>query len=140
MDPRLCLEAALSNENAFGIQRMIADLTVLGFSVVARSVSSHHFAIVESFEVATGRFAGRVIQLGLPAPSNYPHSVGSAIHVAVDPQLLDTCDTVPGVRNVIASPLGHEWRYWSFNFNWNPAEGRSTGRLIRQVHGIFDRI
>lgn len=130
----------MGNNTVFGIERMVADLKSLGYSVDRRSVDAHDFAVVHSFEVVSGRFERRMIQLGLPAPPNFPQSVGAAIHIAADPHLLDIHDTVPGVRNVIASSLGPEWRYWSYNLTWNPSEGRSTDRLIRQVHGIFDRV
>ena len=40
-----------------------------------------------------------------------------------------------GVRNVIPSPLGPDWRYWSHNFGWTGE--RSTRELMAQVNRIF---
>lgn len=44
-------------------------------------------------------------------------------------------DSVSNVRNVIASSLGAEWRYWSKNFEWTCE--KSTRRLLSQVNEIF---
>ena len=75
-----------------------------------------------------------MIDLGLLATPDYPRTVGSSIHVRAAPQLFDY-GSVPGVRNVIESGLGSEWRYWSHNFGWTGE--RSTRRLISQVNTIF---
>jgi hypothetical protein len=42
--------------------------------------------------------------------------------------------------NIIASPLGPEWRYWSHNFNWGGERERSAARLLFQVNAIFERV
>src|SRR5262249_51063991 len=65
---------------------------------------------------------------------DYPRTVGSSIHVRAAPQLFEY-GSVPGVRNVIESGLGLEWRYWSHNFGWTGE--RSTRRLISQINTIF---
>ena len=95
--------------------------------------------LICSNEVQFGRFAGRVIELGLPAPPDYPRSVGASIHVRAEPQFLEY-GKVHKVRNIIKSPLGPEWRYWSHNFNWTGERERSAARLLAQVNSIFDRV
>ena len=122
----------------YGLDRLVADLTAMGFTVTPTQAGDLAFAVVTEFRVEFGRFAGRVIDLGLPAPPNYPISVGSSIHVRATPQLLEF-ENVPNVRNIIASPLGPEWRYWSHNFGWAGETERSTARLMGQVRAIFER-
>jgi E2/UBC family protein E len=120
----------------FGVERLCEDLGVLGLKAdLFEDPQKNVFVIVQGYLIELGRFAGRVIDLGLLVPANYPQGVGSCIHVKAAPQLLDVTDTVPNVRNVTASSLGQEWRYWSKNFGWNGE--RSTRRLMSQVNEIF---
>jgi hypothetical protein len=120
----------------FGVERLCEDLGVLGLKAdLFEDPQKNVFVIVQGYLIELGRFAGRVIDLGLLVPANYPQGVGSCIHVKAAPQLLDVADTVPNVRNVTASSLGQEWRYWSKNFGWNGE--RSTRRLMSQVNEIF---
>ena len=130
---------------SFGVDRLIAEITALGYESVYKTevkpegaTETLSFAIIPDYEVQVGRFAGRVIALGVPAPPNFPQSVGASIHVLADPQLLEL-ENVPNVRNIIASPLGPDWRYWSHNFNWAGAQEGSAARLLQQINAIFDR-
>jgi hypothetical protein len=120
----------------FGIERLLADLKALGHHDAEKATGSdgNPFAVIRSFRIPLGRFAGHVIDLGLPAPPNFPQGVGASIHVRATPQLLPD-GRVPDVRNVTASPLGAEWRYWSHNFGWSGE--RSTRELMAQVNRIF---
>ena len=76
--------------------------------------------------------------MALPAPPDYPRSAGASIHVRADPQLLEY-ENVPNVRNIIQSPLGPGWRYWSHNFIWAGERERSAARLLAQINAIFER-
>lgn len=120
----------------FGIDRLIADLRELGHAEVTNVTGSDGspYAVIPRFKIPLGQFAGREIDLGLPAPPNFPQGVGSSVHVWATPQLLPD-GRVPGVRNIIPSPLGPEWRYWSHNFGWTGE--RSTRELMAQVNRIF---
>ena len=120
----------------FGVDRLIEDLRGLGHEQVelAQGNDGNPFAVLRSFTIPLGRFGGREIDRALPAPPNYPQGVGAAIHVRAAPQLLPD-GSVAGVRNVIASPLGPDWRYWSHNFGWSCE--RSTRELLVQVNRIF---
>jgi hypothetical protein len=122
----------------YGLDRLVADLIAMGYPVTPTRVGDLAFAVIGAYSVEFGRFAGRVIDLGVPAPPNYPLAVGSSIHVRATPQLLEY-ENVPNVRNIIASPLGPEWRYWSHNFGWTTEVPRSTPRLMGQVRAIFER-
>ena len=120
----------------FGVERLCDDLAVLGFKAEQfEDEQKNLFVIVREYVIELGRFTGRVIDLGLLIPSNYPQGVGSGIHVKSAPHLLDTGDTLPKVRNITGSSLGPEWRYWSKNFGWNGE--RSTGQLMSQINEIF---
>lgn len=119
-----------------GINRLVTELTQLGHQVEAVSAGGADFAVMRGFEIGCGRFAGRVIDLALQATADFPNTVASAIHVRGDPPPLDYADTKRGVRNIIKSALGPEWRYWSHNFGWSgPSSAR---RLMSQVNGIFE--
>lgn len=121
----------------FGPDRLRADLTAIGFPAKRASArDGTPFVVIPGFEVPCGRFVGRVIDLGLQATADYPVTIAAAIHVRSDPHLLDISDTVPGRRNIIESPLGPEWRYWSHNLGWSePKTGR---RLISKVNKVFE--
>lgn len=120
----------------YGIDRMIDDLHALGHVSVEKVMGSdgNPFAVLRGFKVSLGRFAEREIDLGLPAPPDFPRGVGASIHVRSAPQLLPD-GSIPNVRNVTRSALGPEWRYWSHNFGW--AGERSTRELMTQVNRIF---
>ena len=119
-----------------GPARLVAELIALGYaaSEVAAPDGSK-FVIISPFVVPAGRFADRVVDLALPATPDFPITVASAIHLRAAPQLYEITDTIPNVRNITASVLGPEWRYWSRNFGWT--EQRSARRLMSQINEIF---
>jgi hypothetical protein len=120
----------------YGPARLIEELKGLGYEVQeVTSPNGEKFAVVALFRVPGGRFADRVIDLGIQATPDFPRTVASAIHVRATPQLYDTGDSVPNVRNIQPSVLGSEWRYWSHNFGWQGE--RSARRLMSQINGIF---
>jgi hypothetical protein len=120
----------------FGLEKLLHDLRDMNYVVDGVVAGGQAFAIIKDYEVAAGRFMGQVIDLGIPAPENYPLAVGASIQVKASPQLFDYNDTVQGVRNIIQSPLGSDWRYWSLNFGQG---NHTTRRLLSQINGVFDR-
>jgi hypothetical protein len=123
----------------YGIDRFIQDMFDLEYTpekVVA--ADNFNYAVIRNFEVPVGRFQGRIIDLGIPVPNDYPRLIGSSIHIRSIPQLLEYTDTIPNVRNIIGSQLGQEWRYWSFRLEAYPEN--TAQNLISQIHGIFQRI
>ncbi len=119
----------------YGAERLLADLEQLGFKAeIIDGGDGNKYVVIRQYKVELGRFAGRVIDLGIMATPDFPRSVASAIHVKADPQLLEK-ENVANVRNVTDSGLGTEWRYWGKNFNWN--DERTTRRLISQINTIF---
>lgn len=121
---------------SYGPSRFFDELRALGHEVVEQTAPNGQlFAVIEPFEITLGRFAGRAVGLGLQTTPDFPKTVASAIHVKASPQLYEPKDNEPNVRNISASVLGTEWRYWSHNFGWN--EERSARHLMSQVNGIF---
>lgn len=118
-----------------GVDRFIQELEGLGYGVERVPVGGDVYAVIRSFTVPLGQFEGRVVDLGLKARYEYPRQVDSAIHVRATPQLFEKGDSIPGVRNIIESPLGDEWCYWSRNFNWRG--DRTARRLMNQIYGVF---
>jgi hypothetical protein len=120
----------------FGAEKLLADLLERGFTAeIVDGNEGNKYAVIRGYEIELGRFAGRIIDLGIMVTPDYPRSVASAIHIKAEPQLLEKSDTAPNVRNIIDSNLGTEWRYWSHNFNWTTE--RNTRRLISQINTIF---
>ena len=121
----------------YGPERLICDLDAAGYNAeLIKGNGNSVFAVIRRFEVLLGRFAGRIIDLGIPATADFPHTVGSSIHVLASPQIFDYGDSVPNVRNITNSALGPEWRYWSRNFNWT--EGKTIRRLLSQINEVFE--
>jgi len=121
----------------YGIDRLVADLEELGFKPRKVSANGSEFVVLDGFEIQSGCFEKRIIDLGLQATPDFPRTVHASIHVRANPQLYEV-QNVPNVRNIQASVLGPEWRYWSKNFGWSGA-GHSARRLISQINSIFDR-
>jgi hypothetical protein len=120
----------------YGAERLIEDLEAMGFKVESVTIDPGGiFAVLRDYLIEAGKFEGRVIDLGLQCTQDFPRSVASAIHVKATPQLFETTDTIPNIRNIAASQLGLEWRYWSKNFNWTSE--RTARRLISQINRIF---
>jgi len=120
----------------YGPARLLAELEALGYEPEElKAPDGTSFVVMRQFAVPCGRFVDRVIDLGLQTTPDFPRTVASAIHVRATPQLFEYSDTQPNVRNITASALGPEWRYWSYNFGWQ--EELSARRLMSQVNQIF---
>lgn len=119
-----------------GPERFFHDLDALGLSHErVTTPDGQSYAVFRSFEVPSGRFQGRIIDLALPAVISYPQAVASCIHVRSVPHLFDYGDTVAQVRNIIQSPLGEEWRYWSRAFVWS--SNHTPLDLFAQINTVF---
>jgi hypothetical protein len=120
---------------SIGVNRLIDDLVDLGFNVsVIKDGADVNYAVISNFEIPAGSFSGKIIDLAIPAPDQYPQLFGASIHLKSDPHLLPF-GQIPGVRNVIASNLGPVWQYWSYQFNVLP--NNPSAQLISQINEIF---
>lgn len=121
---------------SFGVTRLVEDLNLLGFNEVSviKDSTGQDYAQIKNFEVPAGSFTGRIIDLAIPAPPQYPQLFGASIHLKTNPHLVPF-GFVQNVRNVINSNLGAEWQYWSYCFHLNPSN--PTSQLMSQINGIF---
>ena len=122
----------------YGVDRFVSDFIELGYQPeLTTGIDSQTYAVFKDFEIPIGQFSGRVIDLALIVPTDYPRIVGASIHVKADPQLYEIKDNIPGVRNLIGSGLGSDWRYWSYAFK---AEAEDTAKnLMSQIMGVLLR-
>lgn len=122
----------------YGSECFISDFTNLGFQPeLVKGVDGQLYAVFKDFEVPIGKFSGRIIDLALIIPSDYPRIVHSSIHVKATPQLFEKNDTLSGVRNIVDSGLGIKWRYWSCAFRAEPED--TAKHLMSQIIGVFRR-
>lgn len=123
--------------SGYGPRQLAAELEAMGFKPeLVADAQNNSFIILHNYTVQLGKFAGKVIDLGIPAPGNYPQAVGASIHVRSEPQLYEK-GNIPNVRNVIDSSLGPKWHYWSRNFNWHAQRKKDARRLMSQIAGVF---
>ena len=120
-----------------GIVLLLSDLHAQGYSTASslRDANGGMYALLPQFEIPAGTFAGRVIDLAIPAPPDYPRGSIASIHVRSAPHLVGKGST--GTRNVIDSPLGNDWQYWSYQFQLRPLN--TTSELLAQINGVFRR-
>lgn len=115
------------------LTQLEAKLKAQGFTTEALTAAGgQSFVLLPGFPVASGRFEGRVIDLGLEVqPNALP---GSALHVKADPALLQP-GPHPHGYNILegSSALGPAWQYWSFNLAAALQGGASLRSIINEV-------
>lgn len=118
-----------------GIERLLHDLREQGYEQVHALTDGQGqaYAVLPNFEIPAGTFAGRVIDLAIPAPADYPRALHSSIHLRATPHLVPFGGN--GSRNVINSNLGADWQYWSYQFFNRPAN--PTAELMTQINAVF---
>ena len=118
-----------------GIEKLVTDLKQLNHDVISQlTVEGIDYVIIKDYVIPSGTFAERVIDLAIPAPADSPRSFPSSIQIKAAPHLTKL-EHISGVRNVIASPLGIEWQYWSYQFRASTDNPSST--LIGQINAVF---
>jgi hypothetical protein len=119
-----------------GVSRLVHDLQESGYpnAYPAKGSDNMDYAVIPGYQIPAGSFAGRVIDLAIPAPTDFPRSLGASIHIKATPQLAEKGQIV-NLRNVTDSSLGIEWRYWSFRFHVRPSN--PTDELLTQINEIF---
>lgn len=90
----------------------INQLKVLGYSTQELS----HGMISVKYIIPIGKNSGKTVELALQVPNDFP------MNCPPGPHFRSTCilDWVEPNKNIHASPLGSEWKYWSRPFpDWN---------------------
>ena len=117
-------------------ETMVADLEAQCYAAEAASAGGQPFVLLKGFTVQSGRFEGRVVNIGLEVQPSYPQHLAAALHVRAEPKLLSPGPHSSGY-NVLEgnSPLGSAWQYWSFNFtdSWRGRKGASLSAIINGV-------
>lgn len=113
-----------------------ADLRAQGFTTEAATAGGQTFVLLRDFTVSSGRFEGKIIDLGLEVQPSYPQHLAAALHVKAEPKLLPP-GPQPNGYNILEgySALGPDWQYWSFNFTdaWRGGQGASLSAIINRV-------
>ena len=118
-----------------GSTRLEQDLREQGYDrACIISDGSTSYVLLAEFEIPAGSFAGRIIDLAIPAPNDYPRACLSAIHIRSNPHLVPFVP-VEGLRNAIPSALGPEWQYWSYSFHVRASN--TTLELMSQINAVF---
>lgn len=124
--------------SSYGPEQLVCELNQMGYNAeLVQGQDNQFYAVIRGYVIQLGKFAGKAIDLAIPAMPNFPQAVASSIHVRAKPQLYDKCDSVANVRNIIDSGMGNEWRYWSRNFNWGSQKKKTARRLMAQIAGVF---
>ena len=121
----------------FGGERLMKELSDDGYNVSLVG-SPQNFVVIKEYEIESGKFQGRVVNLAFSTTPNYPQSIHPSIHVESNPLLFDSKDNQAQVRNIQPSLLGGNWRYWSINANWSTHNKQDASRLLSIVAGVFD--
>lgn len=117
-----------------GAPRLKQDLLEQSYENVSIvSDGSTSYVLIAGFEIPAGTFTGRVIDLAIPAPNDYPRACLSSIHIRATPHLVPFANI--GTRNVINSTLGPDWQYWSYSFYVRP--NNTTLELMSQINAVF---
>lgn len=75
---------------------------------------------IAGYIIPNGKYAGMVVDLGLPVPPDYPLAAPYGIHVKSDQKFENN-------KNVNPSLLGPEWQFWSRQLN-NWSQGRRNAQ------------
>ena len=123
----------------YGLNRLLADLKDLDYENLSTKVDSEgkNYVVISNYKVILGIFEGKIIDLAIPAPDDFPRSIGACIHVKASPILFEK-GNVPPIRNIQDSKLGEDWQYWSFTFRAVPEN--PTKDLMEQINGVFRKI
>jgi hypothetical protein len=109
------------------IEALASGLEALGYTV-DRTCFPQGTVIIREFRIEVGRDAGKVVDVGLPAP-DYPNTPPAAVYIR--PILAP-----PSQGGVHPCPLGSDWVYWSRTIADWPRD-RSVKRIIGFLNTVF---
>ena len=125
-----------------GIDNFIKQLEELGYNPKERGNSCLSF----SFEILCGKFQGRIIDLGLFVPNNFPEIPPSGPHV--NPHLLPLNPSGGShPLNGVHSSAGRHgdafdaaWQYWSRPFNGWGNTDKTVRTYLRHINHLMDTL
>jgi hypothetical protein len=101
-----------------GMELFVAGLRKLGYSPQIVNNKPDH--VVFAYTVATGKYAGKQVRLGLVVPGDFPMTPPGGLHVSprIHPNKDGQVHPTEGIRESpdFQSKAGGEWQYWSRPF------------------------
>jgi hypothetical protein len=114
-------------------QDFINGLRALGYQVEEHGDNKISF----SYEVPVGRFMGQLIKLGFQVNDDFPANPPGGPHVSPKLLPLQSGGQHPSGQ-ILASPFGDDWEYWSRPYpNWH-ATDRSVKAYMAHIRHLFD--
>lgn len=126
-----------------GVDRLIADLRGLGHAAEGPFESNKwQWLVIQGYTIAAGRFAGEVVRLAVPVPSEFPAVPPGGLYIS--PKLVP--DAEMGGLNIHdrsgeTKELGGEWQYWSRPIaegTWRP--GLGAKRLVAHWNTVMSNV
>ncbi len=124
----------------YGPARLLSELLELGYTADTIRIGDIDFVIIRKYQIEVGPFRGsRDRSWAASYPLISRERLGRRSRFA-QIRSSSSIRAFPNVMNIIQSPLGNDWRYWSHNFNWSGECNRSAARLLYKINAIFDRV
>jgi Prokaryotic E2 family E len=126
-----------------GIQRFLSDAAERHLAVSGPlSSGGLDWAIIDSYEVVTGRFAGQRIRIAVPIPPDYPMTPPGGLYIS--PWLVEPPEMA--ARNIQERPgetsaLPGAWQYWSRPIppgTWQSENG--VKRLVTHWNAVLTNV
>lgn len=126
-----------------GLERFVEDFRAMGWTVDGPLQSGGlRWAIIHEFIVPAGRFSGRVIDVAIPAPDDFPATPPGGLYVSPD---LIPVNEMGGLsvhdRAGETAGLPGRWQYWSRPVppgTWQPMRG--IRRLINHWNAVMANV
>jgi hypothetical protein len=76
---------------------------------------------IQQYAIIHGKYSGKIIQIGIPIPKDFPITAPYGMHVKSDHGFTES---IPNANN--PSALGSDWNFWSRGVNnWNDPANRT---------------
>lgn len=122
-----------------GTQAFVDGLRQLGYQPAVLTDRPDH--VVIDYEVETGRFAARKVQLGFVVPPDFPLTAPSGPHVSPHIHPVGKGGQHPDGAvhdSVFTQALGGEWQYWSRPFpDWGNCR-RTVAAYMSHIWRLWD--
>jgi hypothetical protein len=133
--------APVSDGNArTGIACFVAGLVSLGYKPTIAPGKSEH--VYFEYEIPAGKFAGRLVRLGMIVPQDFPLTAPGGIHVSprFHPNQGGGVHPTGGIHDStdFQGAVGGEWQYWSRPYTgWSTAK-KAVATYMSHVWKLWD--